>query len=72
MVKSEKEIALHSSVLSPRTAPVMKSNRRTTIGEGRQVSGSMASGAIRLTGAIGSMPKSRESVTGVMGKGSWR
>jgi len=72
MVKSEKESAFHSSVLSPRTAPVMKSNRRTTIGEGRQVSGSMASSAVRLTGTIGSTPKARESVTGVMGKGGWR
>jgi kinesin family protein 18/19 len=72
MVKSEKESAFHSSVLSPRTAPVVKSNRRTTIGEGRQVSGSMASSAIRLTGTIGSTPKTRESVTGVLGKGGWR
>jgi kinesin family member 18A len=72
MVKSEKDTNFHSSVLSPRTAPVMKSNRRTTIGEGRQVSGSMSSGAIRLTGTIGSTPKARESVAGMMGKGSWR
>jgi len=72
MVKSEKETSFHSSVLSPRTASVMKNNRRTTIGEGRQVSGSLSSGAIRLTGTIGSTPKARESVAGMMGKGSWR
>jgi kinesin family protein 18/19 len=72
MVKSEKDTSFQASVLSPRTAPVMKSNRRTTIGEGRQVSGSMSSGAIRLTGTIGSTPKARESVVGLMGKGSWR
>lgn len=72
MVKSEKDPSFHTSVLSPRTAPVMKNNRRTTIGEGRQVSGSMSSGAIRLTGTMGSTPKSRESVAGMTGKGSWR
>jgi kinesin family protein 18/19 len=72
MVKSEKDSAFHSNVLSPRTAPVMKSNRRTTIGEGRQVSGSMSSGTIRLTGTISGTPKARESVAEIMGKGSWR
>jgi kinesin family protein 18/19 len=72
MVTSQKEAAFHSSVLSPRTAPVMKStNRRTTIGIGeiRQPSGSHA---VRLSGTIGSMPKSRESVAGFMGKSGWR
>jgi len=71
MVTSQKEGMFTSSVLSPRTAPVIKNNRRTTIGEGRQVSG-MASQAIRLNGTIGGTPRSRESVTGVMGKGGWR
>jgi kinesin family protein 18/19 len=71
MVKSEKEAAFHS-VLSPRTQPIAKTNRRTTIGEARQASGSMASAAIRLNGTIGGTPKARESVVGVMGKGSWR
>jgi kinesin family protein 18/19 len=72
MVTSQKEGAFHSSVLSPRTAPVMKSsNRRTTIGigEARQVSGGHA---VRLSGTIGGTPKSRESVAGFMGKGGWR
>lgn len=71
MVVSQKEGAFHSSVLSPRSAPIIKTNRRTTIGEGRQVSG-LASQAIRLNGTIGSTPRSRESVTGVMGNGGWR
>ena len=72
MVTSQKEGAFQSSVLSPRSAPVMKnSNRRTTIGEGRQASG-MGSHAIRLSGTIGSTPKSRESVAGFMGKSGWR
>ena len=72
MVTSQKEAAFHSSVLSPRTAPVMKStNRRTTIGiaETRQLSGSHA---VRLSGTMSSTPKSRESVVGVMGKSGWR
>ncbi|KAH6703000.1 P-loop containing nucleoside triphosphate hydrolase protein [Leptodontidium sp. MPI-SDFR-AT-0119] len=73
MVNSQKETSFSASVLSPRTAPVMKNNmRRTTIGEGRQVSGAMSSGAVRLTGTIGSTPKPRESVAGVMSKGGWR
>ena len=73
MVNSQKESMFSASVLSPRTAPVMKNNtRRTTIGEGRQASG-MASQAIRLNGTVGSALRARESVTGVMGKGgSWR
>lgn len=70
MVGSQKE-GFHSSVLSPRTAPVIKSNRRTTIGEGRQISG-LASQALRLNGTMGSTPRARESVTGVLGKGGWR
>ncbi|KAG0651845.1 Kinesin 5 [Hyphodiscus hymeniophilus] len=72
MVTSQKEGAFHVSVLSPRTAPVMKSsNRRTTIGVGetRQQTGGPA---VRLSGTIGSTPKSRESVAGVMGKNGWR
>lgn len=73
MVKSDKEAAFQSSVLSPRNHPIMKSaNRRTTISESRQVSGSMAGSAIRLTGTIGGAPKTRESAAGLMGKGSWR
>ncbi|TVY29949.1 Kinesin-like protein [Lachnellula hyalina] len=74
MVKSEKESAFHSSILSPRHQPIVKSNsaRRTTIGEARQASGTMAAAAIRLNGTVGGTPKSRESVVGVMGKGGWR
>jgi kinesin family protein 18/19 len=74
MVSSQKEGPFHTSVLSPRAAPVMKStNRRTTvgIGEARQSSG-MGSHAVRLSGTIGNVPKSRESVTGFMTKSGWR
>jgi kinesin family member 18/19 len=72
MVNSQKEPIFSSSVLSPRTAPVVKSSiRRTTIGDGRQV-GSMSSHAIRLSSAMGGTPRSRDSVAGVMGKGGWR
>jgi kinesin family protein 18/19 len=71
MVGSQKE-AFSSSVLSPRSAPIMKNNnRRTTIGEGRQVSG-MGSQAVRLNGTIGSTPRARESVAGIVVKGGWR
>ena len=73
MVKSEREGLFTSSVLSPRTAPVVKnSSRRTTIGGPQGQIGGMASQAIRLSGTIASTPRSRESVTGVMGKGGWR
>ncbi|TVY49843.1 Kinesin-like protein [Lachnellula occidentalis] len=74
MVKSEKESAFQSSILSPRHQPIAKSNsaRRTTIGEARQVSGTMAAAAIKLNGTVGGTPKARESVLGVMGKGGWR
>jgi kinesin family protein 18/19 len=71
MVLSQKDGSFHSTVLSPRSAPVVKTNRRTTIGEGRQISG-MASQALRMNGTVGGTPRSRESVTGVMGKGGWR
>jgi kinesin family protein 18/19 len=73
MVKSEKEGLFTSSVLSPRTAPVVKnSNRRTTIGGPQGQMGGMASQAIRLSGTIGGTPRSRESVTGIIEKGGWR
>ncbi|CAL3972357.1 hypothetical protein PZA11_004503 [Diplocarpon coronariae] len=72
MVSSQKESSFSASVLSPRTAPVMKSHvRRTTIGEGRQVSGSMSSGAVRLTGTLGGASRPRESIAAVS-KGGWR
>ncbi|KAH8596661.1 kinesin motor domain-containing protein [Bisporella sp. PMI_857] len=71
MVGSQKEFS--SSVLSPRSAPIMKNpNRRTTIDVGRQVS-VMASGPVRLSGTVGAAPRIRESVIGAMGKGgAWR
>ena len=73
MVKSEKESIFTSSVLSPRTAPVVKSgSRRTTISGPQAQIGGMASQAIRLSGTIASMQKPRESVAGIMGKGGWR
>lgn len=72
MVKSEKDSSFQSSVLSPRTAPVQKSNRRTTIGDGRHVAGISTYQVTRLNGSVGGTPKARESVTGVIGKGSWR
>ena len=72
MVKSDKDLTFHTSVLSPRTAPVLKNGRRTTIGEGRHGGALMAAHAVRLSGTVGGTPKARESVAGVMGKGGWR
>ncbi len=72
MVKSDKDSAFQTSVLSPRTAPVLKNGRRTTIGEGRHGGALMAAHAVRLSGTVGGTPKARESVAGVMGKGGWR
>lgn len=75
MVNSQKE-GFSSSVLSPRTQPIVKHSRRTTIdvGHARQVSGSsLASGAVRLSNIVGGTPKPRGSIAGVGGKdGSWR
>lgn len=68
MVKSEKE-AFATTVLSPRTAPIVKNGRRTTIGEGRHLS---ATQALRIHGTVGGTPRARESVAGVIGKGGWR
>jgi kinesin family member 18/19 len=72
MVKSDKDLSFQTSVLSPRTAPVLKNGRRTTIGEGRHGGALMAAHAVRLSGTVGGTPKARESVAGVMGKGGWR
>lgn len=69
MVKSDKEGSFHSSVLSPRTQPVVKNNRRTTIAEPRAISGNIPLGSVRIASGT---PRSRESVAGVMGKGGWR
>ncbi|RAL60433.1 hypothetical protein DID88_000208 [Monilinia fructigena] len=83
MVKSDKESTI-SSVLSPRTAPIIKHGhgRRTTVDSGRSVSGGHGhgvhggSGSLRVTaingGSVGSAPKPRESVMSAMGKGGWR
>lgn len=72
MVKSDKDSTFQTSVLSPRTAPVLKNGRRTTIGEGRHGGVLMAAHAVRLSGTVGGTPKARESVAGVIGKGGWR
>lgn len=79
MVNSQKEGGFRTDVLSPRTAPITKGGvigqRRTTIGhEGRGGSSGAANAAVRLNGSgtVGSTPKQRESVMGVMGKGGWR
>lgn len=73
MVNSQKDSTFSSSVLSPRAAPVMKSSaRRTTIGDGRPV-GNLSSQAVRLSGSVmNGTPRSRDSVAGIAGKGSWR
>lgn len=75
MVKSEKENDLKASILSPRTAPVVKhpSQRRTTMGEGRpRDSGSIGKDAVRLSSVVtGSGGNPRGSLL-VGGKGTWR
>ena len=75
MVKSEKENDLKASILSPRTAPVVKtaSQRRTTLGEGRpRESGMVGREAVRLSTAVmGSGGASRGSLM-PGGKGVWR
>ena len=73
MVKSDKE-DFAKSVLSPRTQPVFKNNgtRRTTIGDVRVVSGGLNAGALRMNGTVGSGPRARESVVGLVGKNGWR
>jgi len=71
MVRSDKEPIVGVSVLSPRSAPVLKSNaRRTTIAAG--TGGMSAAQAVRLGAHAGGTPRGRESVVGVMGKGGWR
>ena len=75
MVKSEKENDWKASILSPRTAPVVKhgGSRRTTMGETRpRESGAGSREGVRLSTAItGSGGHSRGSLM-VGGKGSWR
>ncbi|CAG8981008.1 hypothetical protein HYALB_00013826 [Hymenoscyphus albidus] len=48
MVKSDKEGPFHSNILSPRTQPVVKNNRRTTIAEPRAISGNIPLAAVRV------------------------
>lgn len=75
MVKSEKENEWRTSILSPRTAPVVKNagQRRTTLGDGRpKESGLIGREAVRLSTAItGSGGNSRGSFM-IGGKGVWR
>jgi kinesin family protein 18/19 len=71
MGRGDKEGSM-TSVLSPRSAPIMKGARRTTIGNAGLMGGVSAVQAVRLSGTVGSIPRARESVVGVMGKGGWR
>ncbi|KAI9802465.1 MAG: hypothetical protein M1825_002850 [Sarcosagium campestre] len=72
MVRSEKDNSSQGSVLSPRTTPVVKINRRTTIGEGRVgAAGLSAREAARLSTVPGSIGKTRQS-TALGNKGGWR
>ena len=75
MVKSDKENDLKASILSPRTAPVVKtaSQRRTTLGDGRpKETGMVGREAARLsTAVIGNGHTSRGSLM-PGGKGAWR
>jgi len=72
MVKSEKENDWKPSVLSPRSAPVIK-GRRTTLGEGRSKDLGLAGReAVRPSTAVtGSGGNARGSLM-VTGKGNWR
>ena len=75
MVRNDKENDWKNSILSPRTAPVMKhaGQRRTTVGESRVKDSSMVGReSSRLTSAVtGSGGNSRGSLL-VGGKGAWR
>ena len=76
MVKSEKENDIKASILSPRTAPVIKNaaSRRTTMGESRpRDAGTIDRGPARLSTAtvMGSGGNTRGSLL-VGGKGGWR
>ncbi len=76
MVRGDKENAMHN-VLSPRTAPITKNGRRTTIGDGRQNSGLSGREAVRLSAlANNGNPggaRVRESSGATLGaKGVWR
>jgi kinesin family protein 18/19 len=72
MIKSEKGGDLVSSVLSPRTAPVVKTTARRTTIEGRHAAPMLSAvQAVRLSGTAGGKPRERE---GVVNKGvsGWR
>lgn len=74
MVKSEKENEWKASILSPRTAPVVKhaGTRRTTMGETRGRESATGAREVRLSSVVtGSGGGSRGSLM-VGGKGSWR
>lgn len=72
MVKSEKENDWKPSILSPRSAPVIK-GRRTTLGEGRPKDAGLAGREpVRPSAAVtGSGGNARGSLM-VAGKGNWR
>lgn len=74
MVKAEKENDWKINVLSPRTAPVIKTAapRRTTVGEGQpKDSGFPGRDRVRLSSAVsGNNGGSRGSL--MVGKGAWR
>lgn len=77
MVRSEKENELKASVLSPRTAPVLKyssSQRRTTVGDGRlkEDRGILGRDLSRLSNVITSSGGSTRGSLMVGGKGAWR
>ncbi|KAI9850018.1 MAG: kinesin-like protein Klp5 [Thelocarpon superellum] len=63
MVKSDRENVFHGSVLSPRTAPVLKAGRRMTIGDSRGGGGGGHIGREpnRLSAVMGSGGRGRES-----------
>ena len=76
MVKSEKENDWRVSVLSPRTAPITKGNRRTTLNEVSRVRDSSVGSigdraAIRLSTVPTASSASRASLV-TAGKNSWR
>lgn len=74
MVKADKENDWKLNVLSPRTAPVVKTaaQRRTTLGDGRpKDSGLAGRDGVRLSSAVsGNGGGSRGSL--MVGKGAWR
>ena len=73
MVKSEKENEFKASVLSPRSAPVVKgASRRTTMGEGKPREMVVSREAIRLSNAVTASGGGSRGSLLVNSKGSWR